>query len=325
MGTSDKILLKRGTNAEVSTYTPAVGEVVVITDENRLSVGDGAKLGGNKVANVDDLTVLQASLASKLATETLTTISLAGNVLSYTDEAGNTTNISLTKYLDNSNSSKIVSGVANGTGIVTLTRDDSSVISIDMNNLLDNTVLSKQEILDMGYANNTLSNVTVLPAGVITQLKGADGSNGPQGNTGDIGTTGNKGLPGATGNAGAKGATGVAGAKGAVGANGSTGGVGAVGAKGGIGATGAKGAVGTNGNTGAKGATGAVGATGAKGITGPTGVTGGRGATGAKGGTGATGATGPTGAASPIDYTSVLATTDPLGRDLNTAYHKVFG
>ena len=118
-----------------------------------------------------------------------------------------------------------------------------------------------------------LSNVGTLPAGVVTQLKGATGA------TGATGVQGIQGLTGATGTAGAAGATGPAGAQGIQGLTGATGAASTV--------------AGPTGPTGATGASGTTGATGAQGIQGLTGATGA--ASTVAGPTGATGATGPAG------------------------------
>ena len=118
-----------------------------------------------------------------------------------------------------------------------------------------------------------LSNVGTLPAGVVTQLKGATGA------TGATGAQGIQGLTGATGTAGATGATGPAGPQGIQGLTGATGAASTV--------------AGPTGPTGATGASGTTGATGAQGIQGLTGATGA--ASTVAGPTGATGATGPAG------------------------------
>lgn len=71
--------------------------------------------------------------------ETTTSLSLASNILTYTDEDGVATNIDLSLYLDDTNLARIVSGSLNPTtGIVTFTRDDSSTFTIDFSPLLDN-------------------------------------------------------------------------------------------------------------------------------------------------------------------------------------------
>ena len=122
-------------------------------------------------------------------------------------------------------------------------------------------------------AASDLSNVGTLPAGVVTQLKGATGA------TGATGAQGIQGLTGATGTAGAAGTTGPTGAQGIQGLTGATGAASTV--------------AGPTGPTGATGASGTTGATGAQGIQGLTGATGA--ASTVAGPTGATGATGPAG------------------------------
>jgi len=69
--------------------------------------------------------------------ETVTSLSISANILSYTDEAGLTTNIDLSTYLDDTNLARLVSGTLNaGTGIATFTRDDSSTFTIDFSAFL---------------------------------------------------------------------------------------------------------------------------------------------------------------------------------------------
>ena len=91
-----------------------------------------------------------------IATETLTSIGIAGNVLTYTDENGNTTNIDLSLYLDDTNLARLVSGSLNGTtGIATFTRDDATTFTIDFSPLFDDTNLSR--INSATFTNGTLT------------------------------------------------------------------------------------------------------------------------------------------------------------------------
>lgn len=69
--------------------------------------------------------------------ETITSLSISTNILTYTKEDGTSDNIDLSLYLDDSNLSRIVSGVIDGAGIVTFTRDDASTFTIDFSTLLD--------------------------------------------------------------------------------------------------------------------------------------------------------------------------------------------
>jgi len=80
------------------------------------------------------------ALSSTGVTDTLTGLSLASNTLSYTDEAGNTTNIDLSLYLDDTNLARIVNGTLDSnTGIATFIRDDSSTFTVDFSALFDDT------------------------------------------------------------------------------------------------------------------------------------------------------------------------------------------
>ena len=140
-------------------------------------------------------------------------------------------------------------------------------------------------------AASDLSNVGTLPAGVVTQLKGATGA------TGATGAQGIQGLTGATGTAGATGATGPTGAQGIQGLTGATGAASTV--------------AGPTGPTGATGASGTTGATGAQGIQGLTGATGA--ASTVAGPTGATGATGPAGTTTWSGITTKPTTLSGFG------------
>ncbi len=86
--------------------------------------------------------VLNNAKVSNVA-ETTTSIGLAANILTYTDEDGVDTDINLSLYLDDTNLARITSGSLNGsTGIATFTRDDASTFTIDMSAFLDAITLN---------------------------------------------------------------------------------------------------------------------------------------------------------------------------------------
>ncbi len=126
-----------------------------------------AQVGLGSVPNVDATDRLNhtgtqtASTISDFAAqvaidETTTTLALASNILTYTDEDGVATNIDLSLYLDDTNLARIVSGVLNPiTGIVTFTRDDSSTFTIDFSPLLDNQNASEVEVTPSGNLTST--------------------------------------------------------------------------------------------------------------------------------------------------------------------------
>jgi len=69
--------------------------------------------------------------------ETNTSLSLANNILTYTDENGAQTDLNLSLYLDDTNLARLTGGNLNGsTGIATFTRDDNSTFDVDFSSLL---------------------------------------------------------------------------------------------------------------------------------------------------------------------------------------------
>ena len=105
-------------------------------------------------AKVDDGQVLTDVPANAVFTdtETTTSLSVAANILKYTDEVGTETNIDLSLYLDDTNAAYISSGTLNSTtGVATFTRSDSTSFDVDMSAFFDDTQLSDADIAAMGY------------------------------------------------------------------------------------------------------------------------------------------------------------------------------
>ncbi len=112
-----------GTNATLNAATTSLAGAMTGADKTKL---DGIEEGAE--ANV---------------AETLTSIGLSANVITYTDEAGNDTTLDLSLYLDDSNLARLTSGSINSsTGLATFTRDDSSTFTIDMSAFLDAITLN---------------------------------------------------------------------------------------------------------------------------------------------------------------------------------------
>lgn len=90
--------------------------------------------------------------------ETVTSLSLATNTLSYTDESGTVTTLDLSLYLDDTNLARLTSGTIDGaTGIATFTRDDGSTFTVDMSALLDDTTVTVEDVLTSTSTTNALS------------------------------------------------------------------------------------------------------------------------------------------------------------------------
>ena len=86
--------------------------------------------------------VLNNAKVSNVA-ETLTSLALASNILTYTDEDGTDTDLDLSLYLDDTNLARLTSGSLNAsTGVATFTRDDASTFTIDMSAFLDAITLN---------------------------------------------------------------------------------------------------------------------------------------------------------------------------------------
>ena len=93
------------------------------------------------------------------ASETVTSLSINANVLTYTDENNADTDIDLSLYLDDTNLARLVSGTLDaGTGVATFTRDDATTFTLDLSSLLDtdtNTTYdlsSRQSVNDVDIA-----------------------------------------------------------------------------------------------------------------------------------------------------------------------------
>ena len=111
-----------GTNATIASASTTQAGVMT------KAIFDEHVINNAKVSNVD---------------ETLTSLALAANILTYTDEDGTDTDIDLSLYLDDSNLARLTSGSIDGsTGVATFTRDDASTFTIDMSAFLDAITLN---------------------------------------------------------------------------------------------------------------------------------------------------------------------------------------
>lgn len=109
-------------------------------------------------------------------TDTILSFNNTTKVLSYVNEAGNTTNVDLTQFLDDTNLARITTGVMNAaTNIVTFTRDDLTTFTVDFSSLNDQAYVNAQ----IASHETTLDNhddVNVAGA-VVEDLLRFDGTN----------------------------------------------------------------------------------------------------------------------------------------------------
>ena len=122
-------------------HTHTTSNITSFAETVRDTVGD--MLTGNTETRIavthDDAT---NKLNFAVDAETITTLShnTVNQELSYVDEAGGTTTIDLSQYVDDTNLARLTSGTLNGsTGIATFTRDDSTTFTVNMSALLDDS------------------------------------------------------------------------------------------------------------------------------------------------------------------------------------------
>ena len=72
--------LRRGTTTQHGSFTGAEGEVTVDTDKETLVVHDGSTAGGHPVAAEDMANVSSASIAGRLATDSIATSKIAAGL-----------------------------------------------------------------------------------------------------------------------------------------------------------------------------------------------------------------------------------------------------
>ena len=101
-------------------------------DTGRVYIGTGSE---NKPL------AFKEEVDSKLPDTADIQVALNANVLTITDIAGNTHDIDLSVYLDDTNLSRIVNGTLDAsTGVATFTRDDNSTFTLDLSSLIDTNV-----------------------------------------------------------------------------------------------------------------------------------------------------------------------------------------
>jgi hypothetical protein len=161
-------------------YSDGSGTITLaIADDGHnhtISNVDGLQTALNN--KVDDTQVLTnvPSGAVFTDTETTTSISIASNNITYTDEVGNDTVLDLSLYLDDTNLARLTSGSLNGTsGIATFTRDDGTTFTLDLSPLLDDTVVTYSTSiptsttkLRLSGSNSTTDDIEFVGSGATT-------------------------------------------------------------------------------------------------------------------------------------------------------------
>ena len=153
--------IENGNGITIDGATASLAGVMSAADKVKL---DAIEAGAQ--VNVDDV---------------LTSLGLASNILTYTDEAGNDTDLDLSLYLDDSNLARLTSGSIDGsTGIATFTRDDASTFTIDMSAFLDAITLNNTLT-----STSTTEGLTAAQGKVLKDLIDTINTNNTGTNTGD--------------------------------------------------------------------------------------------------------------------------------------------
>ena len=101
---------------------------------------DSDLAGDGQILSWDDTNSNYVWIDSPTFTETVTSLNINANILTYTREDGTTDQYDLSLYLDDTNLARITSGTLDAsTGIATFTRDDSSTFTLDLSSLLNIT------------------------------------------------------------------------------------------------------------------------------------------------------------------------------------------
>ena len=139
--------LRRGTTTQHGSFTGAEGEVTVDTDKETLVVHDGSTAGGHPVAAEDMANVSSASIAGRLATDSIATSKIAAGALP--------TDVTIA-------SANIVNGtIAEGdiaNGAVTAAKIASQTITADR---IAANAVGTSEIIDSAVTNGKLATDSV--------------------------------------------------------------------------------------------------------------------------------------------------------------------
>lgn len=158
-----------GIQLQTNTIQKKVFITNTLTDTNDIDYVSSVALNGSNLDFTGTGNAFAGSidLSSLSTTETLTTLTANGNILTYKDEEGNPTEIDLSLYLDDTNLARLVNGTLDGaTGIATFTRDDATTFTLDLSSLIDVDTNTTYDLGAAGAAGN-----------INFALSGSDGSN----------------------------------------------------------------------------------------------------------------------------------------------------
>ena len=166
-----QVQYRRGTNAQNTAFTGALGEITVDTTNGTLRVHDGITAGGSNIATVAYVTAQIGALSSNsisFGTSNVRVTSSGGNVAT---SVGGTSNVVVV-----ASTGQYVTGVISATGSIT-TAGDISITG----NIVDGAALT--------ISTNSNGNITLNPDGTGVIVLNKDIINGQANGTGNIGSS----------------------------------------------------------------------------------------------------------------------------------------
>jgi len=171
--------LRRGTTSQHSSFTGAEGEVTVDTDKETLVVHDGSTAGGHPVAAEDMANVSSASIAGRLATDSIATTKIAAGALptDVTVASANIVNGTIVNE-DINSSAAIANSKLADSGVSAAAYGSSSAIPIITVNAKGIVTAASTTAIDSTTISNGSASVAVASNGPITSNANHDFSAG---------------------------------------------------------------------------------------------------------------------------------------------------
>ena len=166
-----QVQIRRGTTAQHSTFTGAVGEITIDTDKKTVVVHDGTTVSGKPLAPNTAFDIANTAFGTANAAYTAantglqnTNITISGNV------------VSIGTVSDSKGDLRSTPINAQTASYVLTTGDNGKTISTNTGVTVPNTVISSGQMFSI--FNNSASSITVTSAGGITMYLGGSSTTG---------------------------------------------------------------------------------------------------------------------------------------------------
>ena len=165
-----QLKLRRGTTSQHNSFTGAEGEVTVDTDKETLVVHDGSTAGGHPVAAEDMANVSSASIAGRLANDSIATSKIAAGALPSDVTVANanvtaSAAIAGTKISPDFGSQQISTTGTIGSSDITLTNTQPKVVFNDSNDNSDYQIENLNGVFKIRDNTNSADRLTIDSSG----------------------------------------------------------------------------------------------------------------------------------------------------------------